>query len=576
MTAYSFLQITLYSLMVGMLAKPMGWYMYRIHRGGFISLNRVFRPVEYLIYKFSLINPDEKMDWKQYLRAMVLFNLLGVVAVYAVLRTQHFLPLNPQQFNAVDPYLAWNIAISFTTNTNWQSYCPETTLSYFSQMFALTVQNFLSASTGIAILLAFIRGIINKETTNLGNFWVDVLKSTLYVFLPLAVILSIVLVSQGVIQNHKQYQNVQFFEKKENKSIEYTGHIIPMGPAASQIAIKQLGSNGGGFFNTNASHPYENPTPLTNFLEMLAILLIPAGLCYTFGMMTSARKQGRALLITMMLVFVPLVFTTTLAEYALSSHLEHANTEISISLGNMEGKETRFGVSNSSLWAIATTATSNGSVNSMHESFSPLASFNMLFLMQLGEVIFGGVGSGLYGILIYVIITVFVAGLMIGRTPSFLGKRIDPFEMKMASIIILTMPLITLVSTALSLVIPSGLNSLSDSGPHGFSEILYAFTSMANNNGSSFAGINANTPFYNILGSIVMLIGRYGIAIPVLAIAGSLSQKKSIVINSGTLPTDTPLFICLLIGVVLVIGALTFFPALSLGPIAEQLFLRLH
>ncbi len=595
MTEIGLLQILIYLIIILLSVKPLGSYMAKVYEGDFKFLSSIERP----IYRFCQIAPQQEMTWKSYLSAMLVFNLTGILAVYLIQRLQNFLPLNLQGFTAVPPELAFNTAASFVTNSNWQAYGGENTLSYLTQMMALTVQNFLSAATGMSLLIALIRGITSSESTNLGNFWVDTIRGTIYILLPLSLILAILLSSQGVIQNFKPYQKINLIEplnyqlsitdangqsikdekgnpKFENKILKE--QIIPMGPVASQVAIKQLGTNGGGFFNTNSAHPFENPTPLTNFFEMIAILLIPAALCYTFGAMVKDKRQGWAILLAMLIIFIPLLLGTVISEQNGNSALpslginQIAYPGLSPG-GNMEGKEVRFGIVASSIWATATTATSNGSVNSMLDSFTPLGGLIPLWLMHLGEVIFGGVGSGLYGMLMLVIITVFVAGLMVGRTPEYLGKKIDTYEMKMASIAVLVMPLIVLVFTALAVVLKIGTESTANPGAHGFSEILYAFTSMTNNNGSAFAGLNANTSFYNILGGIAMLIGRYWIAIPTLAIAGSLARKKVIPSNPGTLSTHTPLFIILLIGITIVLGALTFFPALALGPIVEQLML---
>lgn len=569
------LQIILYLGIILALVKPLGWYMARVYQGKSCGIDYLFAPIEKFIYRVCYIDSKQTMNWKNYLIAMLLFNLLGIILVYAIQRLQFFLPLNPQSFPAVDPALAFNTAVSFVTNTNWQAYGGENTLSYLTQMLGLTVQNFLSAATGMSLMIALIRGLKNHETSDLGNFWVDTVRGTIYILLPLALIFAVVLISQGVIQNFKPYQNASLiqpisYQTSDKQITNITEQVIPMGPVASQIAIKQLGTNGGGFFNTNSAHPFENPTPLSNLLEMLAILLIPAALCYTFGTMVNDKRQGWAILAAMFILFIPFMSTAIYAEQQGNTALTNIGIQQS---GNMEGKETRFGIVNSALWTAATTATSNGSVNSMHDSFTPLGGLIPLWLMHLGEVVFGGVGSGLYGMLMLVIITVFVAGLMVGRTPEYLGKKIEPYEMKMASVAVLIMPLIVLLFTALAVVLPVGTSSIANPGAHGFTEILYAFTSMANNNGSAFAGLNANTPFYNILGGIAMLIGRYWIAIPTLAIAGSLAKKKIIPSSVGTLETHTPLFIILLIGIILVFGALSFFPALALGPIVEHLML---
>jgi K+-transporting ATPase ATPase A chain len=592
MTANGTFQIVLYLVVLRALIKPLGWYMARVYEGTFTA--PVLKQMEMLLYRLSGISPTTEMNWKSYLSAMLVFNLLGIVTLYLLQRLQVHLPLNPQHFSSIAPDLAFNTAASFATNTNWQAYAGESTLSYLTQMLGLTVQHFLSAATGMALLIALIRGLTRQETSNLGNFWVDTVRGTLYILLPLSLIFSLVLVSQGVIQNMSPYKTVSLIEtfKYEQPKLDDRGQvikdshnvplmesktvseqIIPMGPVASQIAIKQLGTNGGGFFNVNSAHPFENPTPLSNFLEMLAILLIPGALCYTFGVMVRDTKQGWVVLFAMLFIYVPLTLGTMVIEQQGNPALNHfgvnqaAVTNMS-SGGNMEGKETRFGIVNSAIWA-----TSNGSVNAMLDSFMPLGGLLPLWLMQLGEVIFGGVGSGLSGMLIFIILTVFVAGLMVGRTPEYLGKKIAPYEMKMASFTVLIMPLVVLILTAFAVITNVGVASISNPGAHGYSEILYAFSSMTNNNGSAFAGLNANTPFYNIWGGIAILIGRYWYAIPALAIAGSLARKKAIPSGAGTLPTNTFLFIVLLISVVIVVGALTFFPALALGPIVEQLML---
>lgn len=599
MTEIGFFQTLLYLLFLFLFVKPLGWYMAQVYTHKPCGLDMVCGPCERFIYKCCAIKPSRGMNWKIYLSSMLIFNFIGFLVVYFFQRCQFFLPLNPEGFSGTSPDLAFNTAISFASNTNWQSYSGETTLSYITQMLALTVQNFVSAATGMSLLVALIRGIRNREEENLGNFWVDITRSTLYILLPLSLILAIILGSQGVIQNFKPYEKIKLLEpftyqqtqidaagqpikdmhgNPATTPVQITEQTIPMGPVASQIAIKQLGTNGGGFFNTNSAHPFENPTPLTNFLEMLAILLIPAALCYTFGTMVNDKRQGWALLAAMYIIFIPFMYTAVVVEQKGNP----AFTQLGIDqtpqadkypAGNMEGKETRFGIANSALWASATTAASNGSVNAMHDSFMPLGGLIPLWMMHLGEVVFGGVGSGLYGMLMLVVITVFVAGLMVGRTPEYLGKKIEPYEMKMASVAVLVMPLTVLVLTAIGSVTTMGVGSIANPGAHGFTEILYAFSSMGNNNGSAFAGLNANTPFYNILGGIAMLIGRYWIAIPVLALAGSLSRKKIIAISSGTLPTHTLLFIVLLIGVTLILGALSFLPALALGPIIEHLML---
>jgi K+-transporting ATPase ATPase A chain len=571
MTENSILQLSLYLICIFILVKPLGWYIACVYAGKPCGLNKILSPVERLIYRCSNVHPEREMTWKSYLSAMLLINLLGLLAVYLLQRLQVYLPLNPNGFSNITPDLAFNNAVSFTTNTNWQAYVGEKTMSYFTQMTAFTVQNFLSAATGLALLVAFVRGLARQENNLLGNFWVDLVRGILYILLPLAMLFAILLASQGVIQNFKSYQPISAVQST-------TEQLLPMGPVASQVAIKQLGTNGGGFFNANSAHPYENPTPASNFLEMLAILLIPAALCYTFGLMIGDKRQGWALLFAMALVFIPAVIGVLLVEQAGNPSF----TALGIDQipqyqlfpgGNMEGKETRFGIIDSSIWTAATTATGNGSTNAMLDSFTPLGGFIALWLMHLGEVIFGGIGSGLYGMLMAVIMTVFVTGLMVGRTPEYLGKKIETFEIKMATFAILLMPLAVLIFTAVGVVTKAGTEALGNPGTHGFIEILYAFTSMGNNNGSAFAGLNANTPFYNILGGIEMLCLRYWAMISILAIAGSLARKKIIPSTTGTLPTHTLLFIILLIAVITILSALSFLPALALGSIAEHLTL---
>jgi K+-transporting ATPase ATPase A chain len=565
------IQVILYLLTILIFVKPLGWYMAQVYQGKPCGLERLCQPIENFIYRICNIHAKNEMTWKTYLFSLLLLNFFSLLAVYFIQRFQYYLPLNPSEFPGISPDLAFNTAVSFVTNTNWQAYAGEASLSYLTQMLALTVQNFLSAASGMALLMAMIRGIVRHETEGLGNYWVDMVRGILYILLPLAFCLAILLSSQGVIQNFKPYQTLTTIETS-------TQQIVPMGPVASQVAIKQLGTNGGGYFNTNSAHPFENPTPLTNFLELIAILLIPAALTYTYGTMIKDTRQAWALLAAMTLIFLPLVCATI----TLEQKGNPAFTKIDVdqtpqvnlfSGGNMEGKETRFGILNSSLWASTTAATSSGSVNSMLDSYLPISGLVPLWLMHLGEVVFGGVGSGLYAMIMVVIITVFVAGLMVGRTPEYLGKKIEPFEMKMACISVLIMPLTVLLFTSIALATPMGTASILNKGPHGLTEILYAFTSMANNNGSSFAGLNTNTFFYNSLGGIAMLIGRYWIAIPTLAIAGSLARKKMIPSSLGTLPTHTLLFIFLLISIIIILGALTFFPAIALGPIIEHLML---
>ena len=596
MTSNSYFQILFYVVTLMALAKPLGWYMARVYEGESVGLNRLLAPVERLIYRLSGVNPKEEMRWTDYAIGMLVFNLLGALAVFALQRLQASLPFNPQNLPGVSPDSAFNTAVSFATNTNWQGYGGETTMSYLTQMLGLTVQNFVSAATGMAVLVALIRGFIRRNADTIGNFWVDLTRSVLYILMPLSLILALVLVGQGVVQTFSPYQTVPLVEtvtyeqpklgadgqalqdasgKPVMETVEVKEQVVAVGPAASQVAIKQLGTNGGGFFNVNSAHPLENPTPLSNFLEMLSILLIPGALCYTFGMMVGDTRQGWAILAAMTLVLVALIFVTVPAEQsgnpALAALSVDQSASVSQSGGNMEGKETRFGITNSALWAVATTAASNGSVNAMHDSFTPIGGMVPMWLMQLGEVIFGGVGSGLYGMIMFAIVAVFVSGLMIGRTPEYLGKKIEAYEMKMAAIVILIPPLIVLGGTALAVMVEVGKASVFNPGAHGFSEVLYAFSSAGNNNGSAFGGLSANTPFYNAMLGLAMLFSRYWLAVPVLAIAGSLAAKKNVPVGPGTLPTHTPLFVVLLIGTVLMVGALTFVPALALGPVVEHL-----
>jgi K+-transporting ATPase ATPase A chain len=575
MTLGGTLQIIFYLAALVLVAKPLGRFMGRVYQRERTFLDPVLGPVERLIYRLARIRPDEEMDWKANAVAMLLFNFVGLIVVYALQRLQEFLPLNPQGLGAVTPDSSFNTAVSFASNTNWQGYGGETTMSYLTQMLGMTVQNFVSAATGMAVLALFIRGIARYSAKTLGNFWVDMTRSTLYILLPLAFVVALVLVSQGVVQTFSPYVSVPLLEQTTDANgAKVAEQVIAVGPAASQIAIKQLGTNGGGFFNVNSAHPLENPTPLSNFLEMFSILLIAAALCYTFGYMVKDTRQGWALLAAMMVILVSFIWIAYQAEAAgnpkfTSLGIDQHSTSVSPG-GNMEGKEVRFGIPNSALWGIATTAASNGSVNSMHDSFTPMGGMATLVMMQLGEVVFGGVGSGLYGMLVFVIVAVFVAGLLVGRTPEYLGHKIEAYEMKMASLLILIMPLTVLGLTALGVVLDAGKATIYNPGAHGFSEVLYAFTSQGNNNGSAFAGFGANTPFYNLTGGIAMLISRYWLAIPTLALAGSLVKKKLVPASEGTLPTHTPLFIFWLIAVVLIVGALNFLPALALGPIVEH------
>jgi len=578
MTTFGWLQIGLYLFILLLLVKPLGSYMARVYQGERTWLGRIVGPVERLIYRILGLRADEEMDWKTYAFALLLCSLVGLLALYGLQRLQSALPFNPQHLGAVDPYTAFNTAASFTTNTNWQSYSGETTMSYLTQMLGLTVQNFLSAAAGMAVLVAVIRGFVRHSTGTVGNFWVDVTRSVLYILLPLSLILALVLVSQGVVQTFSGSHEVALLQSTDNATGQTIGQqVLAVGPVASQEAIKMLGTNGGGFFNVNSAHPFENPTPLTNFLEMLAILLIPAALCYTFGKMAGDTRKGWAILAAMTIIFVACLTVTVWAE----QRGNPAITELGVdqtasdlqSGGNMEGKEVRFGITNSALWATSTTSASNGSVNSMHDSYTPLGGLMPMWLMQLGEVVYGGVGSGLYGMLAFVIIAVFVAGLMIGRTPEYLGKKIGAYEMKMASLMVLIPVMIVLLGTAIAVSIPAGRDAVLNTGAHGFSEVLYAFSSAGNNNGSAFAGLGADSPFYNIALGLAMLIGRFWLAIPALAIAGSLVDENKVPASSGTLPTHTPLFIAWLIAVVIIVGALSFLPVLSLGPLVEHLIL---
>ncbi len=587
MTLSGWLQIGLYLALVLLLARPLGIYMARVYQGERTFLDPLLRSLERLIYRAAGVRMEDKMGWQTYAIALLLFNALGLAIVYALQRFQAVLLLNPQSLGAVAPDTAFNTAVSFVTNTNWQSYMGETTMSYLTQMLGLTVQNFLSAATGMAVLAAFVRGLTRRPPLSslplaggteggIGNFWVDLTRGVLYILLPLAFLLALALVSQGVVQTFRPSLAVPLLQPATDINGQtVTQQTLTFGPTASQIAIKQLGTNGGGFFNANAAHPFENPTPLTNLLEMLAILLIPAALCLTFGRMVGDMRQGWAILAAMTVIFVGMVRLAVWAEQSGNPALTRLGVDQAASDaqpgGNMEGKESRFGIVNSALWATATTAASNGSVNSMHDSYTPLGGLAALWLIQLGEVVYGGVGSGLYGMLVFAIIAVFIAGLMVGRTPEYLGKKIEAFEIKMAALVILIPVIIVLGGAALALVTPAGQAGVFNPGPHGLSEVLYAFSSAGNNNGSAFAGLDANTPFYNIALGLLMLIARYGLIVPVLALSGSLTDKRTAPPGAGTLSTHTPLFVAWLIIVVIMVGALSFLPALALGPIAEQL-----
>ena len=597
MTANGIAQLVFYVVVLLLLAKPLGAYMARVFENRPCGVDRLLGWLERFVYRASGIRADQEMGWKAYALAMLMFNLAGLLVVYGLQRLQGVLPLNPMGLGAVSPDSSFNTAVSFATNTNWQGYAGETTMSYLTQMLGLTVQNFVSAAMGLAVLAAFIRGFARRSAQTIGNFWVDLTRSTLYIMLPLSFVLALILVSQGVVQTFKPYATVAVVQSTEydepmtdkdgkpvldekgqpkTKKSKLTEQVLAVGPAASQIAVKQLGTNGGGFFNVNSAHPFENGTPLSNFFELLSILVISAALCYTFGVMIGDTRQGWAVLAAMTVMFVALLVVCVIAEQnghtLVKQGVDHTASALQ-SGGNMEGKEVRFGIANSALWATATTSASNGSVNSMHDSFTPIGGLVPMWLMQLGEVIYGGVGSGLYGMLAFAIIAVFVAGLMVGRTPEYLGKKIEAYEMKMASLMILIPPAVVLIGTAVAAVTAGGKAGPPNPGAHGFSEILYAFSSAGNNNGSAFAGISANTPFYNTALGFVMLFARYWLAVPALAIAGSLARKKIVPAGPGTLPTHTPLFVGLLVGVVLLVGALTFVPALALGPIVEHLIL---
>ncbi|MBK9747933.1 MAG: potassium-transporting ATPase subunit KdpA [Chloroflexi bacterium] len=577
MTSIGILQLILYVVVLLLCVKPLGSYMANVYEGK-SALNRIFAPVERGLYRLFGTRADVEMNWKTYALAFLAFNLIGLLIVYVVQRAQGSLPLNPAGLASVSPDSSFNTAISFASNTNWQGYGGETTMSYLTQMVGLTVQNFVSAASGMAVLVALFRGLSRRTTSVIGNFWVDLTRSTLYILLPLSIILALLLVSQGVVQTFDNYQTAQVVDSTALTDADgnaVTEQVIAVGPAAAQVAIKQLGTNGGGFFNVNSAHPLENATPLSNFLECLAILLIPAALCYTFGKMIGDTRQGWAILAVMTIIFVVLLGVATFAEQGGNPNFPDGvdQTASAVNLGgNMEGKEARFGIPTSVLWAVATTAASNGSVNSMHDSYTAIGGLVPMWLMQLGEVVYGGVGSGLYGMLIFAIIAVFISGLMVGRTPEYLGKKIEAYEVKMSSLVILIPPAVVLIGTAIAVISTDGLATVYNTDPavHGFSEVLYAFSSAGNNNGSAFAGLGANTPFYNTALGIAMLFARYWLAIPTLAIAGSLAAKKIIPAGEGTLPTHTPLFVVLLIGIIILVGALTFFPALALGPIAEH------
>lgn len=570
-----FLQYGLYIAILVGLAIPLGGYIGKLMNGEKVWISRIFLPIEKRIYKAMRVNSSEQMDWKKYAVSVGLFSVFSFLVLFMILVLQGVLPWNPEGIRGMEPDLAFNTAVSFVTNTNWQAYSGETSVSYFAQMAGLTVQNFVSAAVGICVLFVLIRGFIKVKEEGLGNFWVDITKVVLYLLLPLSILSSVLLVSQGVVQNMNHYETAQLAEAMITEDgTEITETVVPMGPAASQIAIKQLGTNGGGFFGANSAYPLENPTPLSNMIEMLSILLIPVALCFTFGRNVKDKRQGIAVFSAMMILLLLALSGIAMAEQIAtpqlaaegSVNIEHGDGQ---SGGNMEGKESRFGIASSATWAAFTTAASNGSVNSMHDSYTPLGGAIPMLLMMLGEVVFGGTGSGLYGMLGFAIMTVFIAGLMVGRTPEYLGKKIEPYEMKMACVVCLATPVAILVGSGIAAVVPAVAESLSNPGAHGFSELLYAYASAGGNNGSAFEGLYANTPFFNISLGIMMAAVRFIPMVAVLAIAGNLAKKKKTAHTAGTLSTCNPMFVGLLVFVVLLVGALSFFPALSLGPIAE-------
>ena len=586
MTANGWFQILLLLAVVLVITKPLGAFMARVFNRERTFLDLVLRPIERLVYRLTGVDEKREMRWTEYGIAVLIFSGVSMLLLYLIERTQHWLLFNPQKFANVTPTLAFNTAVSFTTNTNWQAYTPETTMSYLTQMAGLAYHNFTSAAMGIAMAIALVRGVARREAETIGNFWVDLTRGLLWVLLPICLVGSLVLVSQGVIQNFKPYVKAELVEPQkvtttgaDGKAVAttVTQQTIPQGPVASQEVIKELGTNGGGFFNANSAHPYENPTPFANFLEMLLILAIPSGLTYTLGRMTGSQRHGWAVWSAMAVVFLAAVSVAYWAEARGNPQLQAAGVNQTASAtqpgGNMEGKEVRFGIANSALWATVTTDTSCGAVNSMHDSFTPLGGMIPLINIMLGEVIFGGVGSGLYGMVVFVILAVFIAGLMVGRTPEYLGKKIESYDVKMAMLSILVISFVILVFSAIAVVKPFGTSSISNPGPHGLSQILYAYTSSVGNNGSAFNGLNANTPWYNGSTALAMLLGRFFMVIPVLAIAGSLARKKATPPSLGTFPVTGPIFTVLLISTILIVGALTFFPALSLGPILEHLLM---
>ncbi len=582
MSLNGWMQIATFISLILLLAKPVGSYIAAVFERRKTLLDPLLLPCERILYRVTGVAPDTEMTWSEYTVAMLIFSGASLVLTYLVQRLQHVLPLNPQGLPAVAPDLAWNTAISFTTNTNWQAYVPESTMSYLTQMVGLATHNFWSAAVGLALAIAFIRGIARREAKTLGNFWVDLTRGTLWVLLPLSSLLAIAMVSQGVVQNFRHYDSAKLVEQQtvtgaDGKKSVVDTQTIAQGPVASQEAIKMLGTNGGGFFNANSAHPFENPTPLTNLLQMLAIFLIPAGLTVTLGQMVGSPRHGWAVLACMAVLWFAGVLVLFTAEAHGNPQLAHVDQHVSAlqSGGNMEGKDVRFGIANSALFATVTTDASCGAVNAMHDSFTPLGGLVPLTNILLGEIVFGGVGAGMYGMLVFVIVAVFIAGLMVGRTPEYLGKKIEAYDVQMAMLYMLIFPLIILCLSAATVLMPSwGLSSLTNHGPHGLSEILYAYTSATGNNGSAFAGLNANTHWYNASLGIAMFLGRFMMIVPMMAIAGNLAAKKIVPASAGTFPVTTPLFTLLLTGVILIVGALTFFPVLSLGPILEHLLLR--
>jgi K+-transporting ATPase ATPase A chain len=602
MTANGWLQICVFLLVVFLVTKPLGIFMARVFGRERTFLDPVLRPVERLLYRLTGVDEGHEMDWKEYALAWILFSGVSMILLYVLERVQLWLPWNPQKLAGVAPGLAFNTAASFTTNTNWQNYTPETTMSYLTQMVALAYHNWISAAAGMALAIAFIRGISRREQKTIGNFWVDMVRGTLWILAPLCLVGALALVSQGVVQNLKPYDTVQLVDPYQTPQLGSDGkpvngpdgkpvmqtvtqQTIAQGPTASQEIIKELGTNGGGFFNANSAHPFENPTPFTNFLEMFCIFAIPSAFTYTLGRMTGSARHGWAVWSAMALLFLAGVFTaywaeargnplvTAAAQHSLHLAASAQPSSTQAAAGNLEGKEVRFGVANSALFATVTTDTSCGAINSQHDSFTPLGGMVLLINLMLSEVIFGGVGAGMYGMLIFVILSVFIAGLMVGRTPEYLGKKIEAYDVKMAMLVVLIFPLVILIFTAISVLYNFGTSAMSNAGPHGFSEVLYAFTSAAANNGSAFSGLGGNTPWYNSSLAFTMLLGRFMMALPMLAIAGNLALKKQTPATLGTFPVTGPLFTVLLIGVVVIVGALTFFPALSLGPILEHLLM---